>query len=72
MTALIISNEEMNDIMKIIKSPKESYLSIKGISQTIKNKGKDDGGFLRILLGPLSANYEEICLQVNEQLKPVK
>ena len=34
----------MNDIMKIIKSPKESYLSIKGISQTIKNKGKDDWG----------------------------
>ena len=44
MTALIISNEEMNDIMKIIKSPKESYLSIKVISQTIKNKGKDDWG----------------------------
>ena len=36
----IISNEEMNDIMKIIKSPEESGLLIKGISGTIKNEAK--------------------------------
>ena len=41
MTALIISNEEMNDIMKIIKSPKESGLLIKGVSKTIQNKVKE-------------------------------
>ena len=36
--ALIISNEEMKDIMKIVKSLKESGLLIKGISETtIKN-----------------------------------
>ena len=39
-TTLIISNEEMNDIMKIVKSPKESGLLIKGVSQTIKNEAK--------------------------------
>ena len=33
-TTLIISNEEMNDIMKIVKSLEESGLSIKGISKT--------------------------------------
>ena len=33
----IISNEEMNDIMKIVKSLEESGLSIKGVSETIKN-----------------------------------
>ena len=36
MTTLIISNEEMNDIMKIIKSLEESGLLIKGVSETIK------------------------------------
>ena len=38
---LIISNEEMNDIMKIIKSLEESSLLIKGVSKTIKNEGKE-------------------------------
>ena len=40
-TTLIISNEEMNDIMKIIKSLEESGLLIKGVSKTIKNKAKE-------------------------------
>ena len=40
-TTLIISNEEMNDIIKIVKSLKESGLLIKGISQTIKNETKE-------------------------------
>ena len=39
-TTLIISNEEMNDIMKIVKSFEESSLSIKGVSETIKNDAK--------------------------------
>ena len=54
-TTLIISNEEMNDIMKIIKSLEESGLLIKGVRETIKNEAKEEkGGFLSILLGPLS------------------
>ena len=36
-TKLIISNEEMNDIMKIIQSLEESVLLIKSVSKTIKN-----------------------------------
>ena len=36
-TAVIISNKEMEDIMKIVKSLEESVLLIKGISETIKN-----------------------------------
>ena len=39
-TTLIISNEKMNDIMKIVKSLDESGLVIKGVSETIHNKGK--------------------------------
>ena len=40
-TALIIFNEEMNDIMKIVKPLKESGLSIKGVSETIRKKAKE-------------------------------
>ena len=39
-TTLLISNEEMNDIMKIVKSLEESELLIKGVSETIKNEAK--------------------------------
>ena len=56
-TTLIISNEEMNDIMKIVKSLEESGLLIKGISETIKNEAKEQkGGFLGMLLGTLGAS----------------
>ena len=37
-TTLIISNEEMNDIMQIVKSLEESALLIKEVSKTIKMK----------------------------------
>ena len=39
----------MNDILKIIKSLKESGLLIKGVSKTIKHEAKEQkGGFLGI------------------------
>ena len=56
-TTLIISNEEINDIMKIIKPLEESGLLIKGVSETIKNEAKEQkGGFPCILLGTLGAS----------------
>ena len=39
-TTLLILNEEMNDIMKIVKSLEESGLLINGVSRTIKNEAK--------------------------------
>ena len=55
MTTLVISNEEMDDIMKIIKSLEESGLLMKG--KTIKNKAKEQkGGFLSMALGTLDTN----------------
>ena len=39
-TTLIISNEEMNDIIKIIKCLEKSSLFIKDVSETIKNETK--------------------------------
>ena len=41
MTTLIVSNEEMNDIMKIVKSLEKSGLLIKDIYETIKNEAKN-------------------------------
>ena len=39
-TALIISNEEMHGIIKIVKLLEESSLLIEGICNTIKNEAK--------------------------------
>ena len=56
-TILIISNEEMNDIMKIVKSLEESSLLIKDVSETIKNQAKErKGGFLSMLLATLGTS----------------
>ena len=56
-TTLIVSNEEMNDIIKIVKSLEESGLFIKDVNETIISEEKEKkGGFLRILLGTLGAS----------------
>ena len=41
MKIFIISNEEMDDIMKIIKSLDKSCLLIKGVSKQLKMKQKN-------------------------------
>ena len=56
-TTLIISNEEMNKILKIVQSLEEFGLLIKAVSKKIKNEAKEQkGGFLTILLGTLVAS----------------
>ena len=53
---LIIVQEDMNDIMKIIKALEKSGILLKGVSKTIKNETKEQrGGFLSMLLGTLGA-----------------
>ena len=57
MATLIMSNEEMSDIMKKVKFLKDADLLIKGVIETIKNEGKvQKGGFLGMLLGTLGAS----------------
>ena len=54
---LIIEQEDMNDIMKIIKVLENSGILLKGVSKTIKNETKEQrGGLLSILLGTLGAS----------------
>ena len=56
-TTLIISNEEMNDIMKIIQALENSGDLLKGVTKTIKNETKEQkGDFLSLLLGTLGAS----------------
>ena len=56
MTALIISNEEMEDIMEIVKSLEESGLLIEDMSEIIKNEIKEQkGGFIVKLSGTLDS-----------------
>ena len=54
---LIIEQEDMKDIMKIIKALENSGILLKGIIKTIKNETKEQrGGFLSMLLGTLGAS----------------
>ena len=54
---LIISNDEMNDIIKIVKSLENSGVLLKGVSETIQHEAKEQrGGFLSMLLGTLGAS----------------
>ena len=54
---LIIEQEDMKDIMKIIKALENSGILLKGVSKTIKNETKvQRGGFLSMLLGTLGAS----------------
>ena len=56
-TTLIISNVEMNDIIKIVTSLEDSGVILKGVSEKIKHEVKEQrGGFLSILLGTLGAS----------------
>ena len=46
-TTLIISNDEINDIIKIIKSLEDSGLLLKWVTDTVKNEViEQKGGFL--------------------------
>ena len=55
-TTLIISNDEMDDILKIVKFPENSDVLLKGVSKIIQHEAKEQrGGFLGMLLGTLGA-----------------
>ena len=56
-TTLIISNEEMNDIMKIVQVLEDQNILLKGVSKKIKSETKkQSGGFLSMLLGTSGAS----------------
>ena len=58
---LFISNEDINDIVKIIKSLEDSDVLIDGDTETVNRETeKQEVGFLGALLAPLAAELEEL------------
>ena len=56
-TTLIISNEEMNDILKIVQALENSNILLKGVTKTIENQTKEQkGGFLGMLFSTLGVS----------------
>ena len=56
-TTLIISNEGMNEIMKIVQALEDSNILLKGVTKTVNNVTKEKKGrFLSMLLGTLGAS----------------
>ena len=54
---LIMSNDEMNDIIKIVKSLEDSDLLLKWVTETVQNEVQEQKGeFLSMLLGTLGAS----------------
>ena len=57
-TTLIISNDEIEDIIKIVKSLEDSGLLLKGVTETVQNEVKEQkGGFRSKLLGTFIRKY---------------
>ena len=56
-TTLIISNDDIEDLLKIVKSLEDSALLLDGITETVKNEVKKQKcGFFSMLLGTLGAS----------------
>ena len=56
-TTLIISNDEMEDIIKIVQALEDSGLLLKGVSEIFQDEAKEQkGGFPSMLLGTLGAS----------------
>ena len=56
-TTLTISNKDIEDLIKIVKSLEDSGLLLKGVTESVQNKVKEQkGGFLSMLLGTLRAS----------------
>ena len=51
-TTLSISNKDIDNLIKIVKSLEDSVLLLKGITESFQNEIKEQkGGFLSMLLG---------------------
>ena len=55
-TTLIVSNKEINDIMKTVQALEDSDILLRRITKTIKHETKEQKeGFLNTLLGTLAS-----------------
>ena len=74
-TTLIISNKDMEDLIKIVKSLEDSGLLLKGVTESVPNEVKQQkGGFLSMLLGTFGASLLGNLLtgkRVNKKVKRI-
>ena len=69
-TTLVISNEEVNDIMKIVQGLEDSNILLKEVTETIKNKTKkEEGEFLGTIVGTLGSVLLGSLLSVKGNLR---
>ena len=69
-TTLIISNDEMQDLLKILKSLEDSGILLDGITETVKSEVKEQkGGFLSMLLGTLGVSLLCYLLTKNSLIR---
>ena len=56
-TTLIVSNQDMEDLIKMVKSLEDSGLLLKGVTESVQNEVEEQkGGFLSMLLGTLETS----------------
>ena len=56
-TTLIISNDDLNDLLEVLKSIEKNDILLDGITETVKNEvNEEKGGLLSMLLGILGAS----------------
>ena len=66
----MISNEEINDIIKTVKSLEESSSLINGVRETIQNEGREQKfWFISMLLGILGATLLGNLLKVKGAIR---
>ena len=66
-TTLLVSNDELEDIIKVVESLEDSSLLLKGVIETIQNEAKEQKGeFLSMLLGTLGASLFGNIIAGNE------
>ena len=54
---IVVSNDDMDNIIRIIKSPENTVVLIYGVTETVENDTKKQKGrFIRMLLGTLGAS----------------
>ena len=64
-TTLTISNDDVQDLLKIVKSLEDSGILLDGITETVKNEVKEqNSGFLSALLGTLDASLLELVMDL--------
>ena len=71
--SFIISNEETNDFIKIVKSFKGFGILTKGVIETIKNEAKEEkAGFLSNLLHTVETSFTENLLISKRLMRAVE